>query len=57
MPYALVASDGCLFAGLANGALWESHDRGDNWTAVQLDGDTLAAVLAFAPAPDRVIGA
>jgi photosystem II stability/assembly factor-like uncharacterized protein len=57
MPYALVASDGCLFAGLANGALWESHDRGDNWTAVQLDGDTLAAVLALAPAPDRVIGA
>ena len=55
MPYALLATDGRLFAGLANGQLWESRDRGDSWTATRLQGDTLVAVraLALAPAPDR----
>ena len=32
MPYALLATDGRLFAGLADGQLWESRDRGDSWT-------------------------
>jgi len=49
MPYALRASHGRLFAGLANGQLWESRDRGDSWTAMRLEGDTLAAVLPLAP--------
>ncbi len=31
MPYALVAVPGRLFAGLADGAIWESRDRGDTW--------------------------
>ena len=57
MPYALLATDGRLFAGLANGQIWESRDRGDSWTAMRLQSDTLAAVLALAPAPDRVISA
>jgi photosystem II stability/assembly factor-like uncharacterized protein len=52
MPYALLATDGRLFAGLANGQLWESRDRGDSWTAMRLEGDTLVAVLALALAPD-----
>jgi hypothetical protein len=47
MPYALRATDGRLFAGLADGQLWESRDRGDSWTTVRLEGDTLAAVLAL----------
>ena len=51
MPYALLATDDRLFAGLANGQLWESRYRGDSWTATRLQGDTLA-VLALAP--DRV---
>jgi hypothetical protein len=55
MPYALVATDDRLFAGLADGQLWESRDRGDSWTAMQLQGDTLAAVLALSPG--RVIAA
>jgi len=55
MPYALVASDGRLFAGLANGQIWESRDRGDSWTEMPLQSGTLAAVLALAP--DRVISA
>jgi photosystem II stability/assembly factor-like uncharacterized protein len=49
MPYALVAADGRLFAGLANGQLWESRDQGDNWTAMHLQGDVLNALLALAP--------
>jgi hypothetical protein len=47
MPYALLAADGRLFAGLADGQLWESRDRGDNWTALQLGGATLEALLAL----------
>ena len=48
MPYALAAAEGRLVAGLANGQLWESRDRGDSWTAVRLQGDTLAALGALA---------
>jgi photosystem II stability/assembly factor-like uncharacterized protein len=47
MPYTLLATDGRLIAGLADGQLWESPDRGDSWTAMQLQGDKLAAVLAL----------
>lgn len=47
MPYALVAIDGRLFAGLANGELWQSGDRGDTWTAVRLDGDALHVIVAL----------
>jgi len=32
MPYALLATDDRLFAGLSDGQLWESRDRGDTWT-------------------------
>jgi photosystem II stability/assembly factor-like uncharacterized protein len=49
MPYALVATDSRLFAGLANGQLWQSRDRGDSWAAMQLQGDVLNALLALAP--------
>ena len=31
MPYALVATEECLFAGLADGQVWESPDRGETW--------------------------
>jgi hypothetical protein len=36
MPYALVATEQRLFAGLANGELWESRDRGDSWRRCEL---------------------
>jgi photosystem II stability/assembly factor-like uncharacterized protein len=52
MPYALVATDGRLFAGLANGQLWESADRGETWRAGVLEGDPLAALHALAYAGD-----
>ena len=47
MPYALVATEPRLFAGLADGRLWESSDRGDTWTTLQLDGDSLDAIVAL----------
>jgi photosystem II stability/assembly factor-like uncharacterized protein len=52
MPYALVAVDGRLFAGLADGQLWESSDRGETWRACTLRGDTLTALHALAIASE-----
>ena len=49
MPYALVASDGRLFAGLASGDLWESRDRGDTWTRCELDPPLDRIVALAAP--------
>ena len=50
MPYALVAADGRLFAGLADGQIWESDDRGDGWSACTLEGDAITALHALVPA-------
>jgi photosystem II stability/assembly factor-like uncharacterized protein len=50
MPYALLATDGRLFAGLADGQIWESRDRGDSWSPLQLEGDTLGRLVALAHA-------
>jgi hypothetical protein len=48
MPYALVAvAGGRLFAGLANGELWESLDRGDRWARCELS-TPLPRLLALA---------
>jgi GrpB-like predicted nucleotidyltransferase (UPF0157 family) len=52
MPYALVAADGRLLAGLSNGELWESRDRGETWRACVLRGDTLPAIDALAYVDD-----
>ena len=52
MPYALVAADQRLFAGLADGQIWESDDRGDSWTPLRLNGDTIPALVALAQASD-----
>jgi photosystem II stability/assembly factor-like uncharacterized protein len=48
MPYALVAADGRLFAGLANGEIWESRDAGDTWRKLELHGDGLDGIRALA---------
>jgi hypothetical protein len=47
MPYALVAGDARLFAGLANGQIWESSDRGDSWRACTFEGDSITALHAL----------
>jgi BNR/Asp-box repeat len=48
MPYALVAAAGVVLAGLANGALWESPDRGDTWRRSDVTGDPLDRLVALA---------
>jgi hypothetical protein len=47
MPYALLAADGRLFAGLADGQIWESHDRGDSWAALRLEGERMDTLVAL----------
>src|SRR6185436_15262773 len=47
MPYALRAAEGRLFAGLADGQLWESRDGGDSWAALRLEGEPMTALLAL----------
>jgi photosystem II stability/assembly factor-like uncharacterized protein len=47
MPYALLATDGRLFAGLADGQLWESFDQGDSWARCTLQGDELGRLVAL----------
>jgi photosystem II stability/assembly factor-like uncharacterized protein len=51
MPYALVALGETVLAGLANGELWQSDDRGDTWSRCQLEGDGLSRIAALAAAP------
>jgi photosystem II stability/assembly factor-like uncharacterized protein len=51
MPYALVSTERRLFAGLADGQLWASMDRGDTWQASLLEGDPLPRINALAYAP------
>ncbi len=47
MPYALVAFEGGLVAGLADGQLWGSADRGDTWERYRLEGDPLTELHAL----------
>jgi hypothetical protein len=50
MPLALVVAHGRVFAGLANGQLWESEDHGDTWRACALE-HPLTRLRALAPTP------
>lgn len=52
MPYALVATEARLLAGLADGQLWESVDRGERWMRCELRGDALTELHALAAAQD-----
>jgi photosystem II stability/assembly factor-like uncharacterized protein len=47
MPYALLAADGRLFAGLADGQIWESRDRGDSWAVLRLEGERMDTLVAL----------
>lgn len=51
MPYALLAAGVRLFAGLADGRLWESRDSGDTWSAVDVEGERPPRLVALAWAP------
>ena len=50
MPYALVTTGDRLYAGLADGQLWESGDRGDSWQRCELGGFPLERIVALATA-------
>jgi hypothetical protein len=47
MPYALAWVEGRLLAGLADGTLLASRDRGDTWEKQPLSGDPLTRILAL----------
>jgi len=47
MPYALAAFEHGLVAGLADGQLWGSEDRGDTWQRFELEGDPLDELHAI----------
>jgi photosystem II stability/assembly factor-like uncharacterized protein len=48
MPYAFAWTDGRLVAGLSDGTLFVSGDRGDTWEKQTLRGDPLTRILALA---------
>ena len=56
MPYALVARKEGLLAGLADGALWKSDDRGDTWRRCELRGAVLTGIVALALAGESRVG-
>ena len=47
MPYALLAKDGRLFAGLADGQLWQSFDKVTIGPAARSEGDELGGLVAL----------
>jgi photosystem II stability/assembly factor-like uncharacterized protein len=53
MAYALAFAGDRLFAGLANGSLYASEDRGDRWERLELGGDPLPRIGALAGAGSR----
>jgi photosystem II stability/assembly factor-like uncharacterized protein len=55
MPYALAATDAAVYAGLTDGRLYRSSDRGDSWESLAIDGDPPERVVALAPVPDRAV--
>jgi photosystem II stability/assembly factor-like uncharacterized protein len=48
MPYAFAFAGECLFTGLSDGRLYETRDRGDTWTRVELRGEPPSSILALA---------
>jgi hypothetical protein len=47
MPYALLFAEGRLFAGLADGRVYASEDRGDTWAELPVDGDRVGRIVAL----------
>jgi photosystem II stability/assembly factor-like uncharacterized protein len=50
-PYALLATGDELFAGLADGSIYSSEDRGESWRALRLTGDAPTHVSAMVAVP------
>jgi photosystem II stability/assembly factor-like uncharacterized protein len=49
MPYALVATSAGLFAGLANGRIFSSADRGDSWEELPVRAESVVAMTLGDP--------
>jgi len=47
-PYALASAPGHLFAGLADGRIYLSKDKGDSWQLLKLTGEALTGIQAIA---------
>lgn len=47
MPYALAAAPVALYAGLNDGRIYASNDRGDTWRMMPLSGDPLPHIMAL----------
>jgi hypothetical protein len=50
MPYALITSGALVFAGLADGQVWESADRTETWHALEVGGEQISSLAALAVA-------
>jgi hypothetical protein len=48
-PYALAMNSGSLFAGLGDGRIFRSDDRGENWSQLSIHGDAPTRVVALTP--------
>jgi hypothetical protein len=49
MPYALGSSSGGLFAGLADGRIYHSADRGDSWEQLPVQVGSVVAMAVAEP--------
>jgi hypothetical protein len=50
MPYALTFAGDWLYAGLADGRIYRSADRGESWESLEIEGAVPSGVVALAPA-------
>jgi hypothetical protein len=50
-PYALVKNSGAQFAGLGDGRIYRSDDRGDHWQHLNVRGERPECVLALIVTP------
>ena len=50
MPYALVTTGDRIFAGLSDGRIWESSDRGETWQSLEISGASVGGLVALAVA-------
>jgi hypothetical protein len=51
MPYALAHAGDALYAGLSDGRIYASRDRGETWQPLALTGGPLESVRALVCAP------
>lgn len=53
-PYALAMNSRTLFAGLRDGRIYQSEDRGEHWSQLSIRGDAPSRVAALLPITGRI---